>query len=137
MVSRCLYSEQASFLDMLWPFQRLLSVFSTRLNFLAVARIFGDNWAFRSARARSIESILVEWRIFEDEEAKSKNAAFTRLRYYVRLSSKVIYKKLDIAYVIYHKIIKILLRDFKSVKHIFNNSSHISTIILCLYLLYS
>ena len=72
---------------MLWPFQRLLSVLSTRLNFLAVARIFGDNWAFRSARARSIESILVEWRIFEDEEAKSKNAAFTRLRHYVRLSS--------------------------------------------------
>ena len=72
---------------MVWPFQRLLSVLSTKLNFLAVARIFGDNWAFRSARARSIESILVEWRIFEGKEAILKNAAFSRLRHYVRLSS--------------------------------------------------
>ena len=75
---------------MVQPFQRLLNVFSTRLNFLAVARIFGDNWAFRSARARSIESILVEWRIFEGKEAILKNAAFSRLRHYVRLSSMVI-----------------------------------------------
>ena len=79
---------------MVWPFQRLLSVLSTRLNFLAVARIFGDNWAFRSARARSIESILVKWRIFEGKEAILKNAAFSRLRHYVRLSSML--KKLKL-----------------------------------------
>ena len=47
-------------LDRLWPFQRLLKVLSTRSYFLAVARIFVLNWAFRSARVRSTGAILVE-----------------------------------------------------------------------------
>jgi hypothetical protein len=68
-------------------YQRFRRVLSVRNFFLAIPRILGFSYYFKSARASSIRSLWVDLSMVENGGGKCKNSSFRRIRRFGGISS--------------------------------------------------